>query len=229
MTFRTDAAYRESDRGTQRERLVLMKQKEGGHLGVIDQNVDPMAEHKEKVKADADEAKEKSEKEHRRSLELRASFYEKLSTLDAGSIAVAVSVGIALLGKSESRIGSIHSNLSWLAVIAVLLWMSLICAIGHNSIFVKIARLEAEHAKAWSNYLALISAHASASTEVAEVVCKHIADSLKGRIDAAAMNTHRTDLSVNRVMVLGYVAVASFLLAYTLVLVCVLRLWWLTR
>jgi hypothetical protein len=196
---------------------------------VTDQTIDSIAKRKEKLKADADEAKEKSEKEQRRSLELRASFYEKLSTLDAGSIAVAVSVGIALLGKSESRIGSIHSNLSWLAVIAALLWVSLICAIGHNSIFVKIARLEAEQAEAWSNHLALISAHASASPEIAELVWNHFADSLKGRINEAAINTHRTNLSVNRVMALGYVAVASFLLAYTLVLVCVLRLWWFTR
>jgi hypothetical protein len=34
---------------------------------------------------------------------------------------------------------------------------------------------------------------------------------------------------VNRVMLLGWVAVTSFLLAYTLVFICVIRLWWLTR
>jgi len=172
-------------------------------------------------------------KEHRRSPEVRASFYDKLSALDAGSIAVAVSVGIALLERPESQIGSIHSNLSWLAVIAFFLWISLICAIGHNSIFVKIAMLEAEKAKAWSKYLALISAsasaHAGGSPGTGDIVDKVLIDSLKGRIDAAAMNAHHTELSVNRVIFLGYFAVASFLLAYTLVLVGVIRLWWLTR
>jgi hypothetical protein len=197
---------------------------------VTSQTIDPTAGSKGKLKADADEAKERSENEHRRSLELGASFYEKLATLDAGSIAVAVSVGIALLGKGESRTGpTIHSNLSWLAVITVLLWLSLVCAIGYNSIFVKIARLEAEQAKAWSGYLALTSAHAGSSPEVAEIVWKQITDSLRQRITASAMNLHRTDIAVNRVMALGYVAVASFLLAYSLVLVCVLRLWWITR
>jgi hypothetical protein len=108
-----------------------------------DENDDPRKARIGKLKASADEAKEKSEKEHRRSLEVRANFYDKLSALDAGSIAVTVSVGIALLGRSGSRIGSLHSNLSWLAVIAFFFWISLVCAIGHNSIFVKIARLEA--------------------------------------------------------------------------------------
>src|SRR5471030_2194982 len=106
----------------------------------------------------ADEAKEKSESERRRNLEVRASFYDKLSALDAGSIAVTVSVGIALISKPDSRFGSVHSHLSWLLWIAGFLWVSLICSVGHNSIFVKIARLEAEHTKAWSNYLALLSA-----------------------------------------------------------------------
>jgi hypothetical protein len=83
----------------------------------------------EKQKASADEALQRSEKERRRNLEVRASFYDKLSALDAGSIALAVSAGIALLGKLESRISSLHSNLSWLSIIVLFLWMSLISAI----------------------------------------------------------------------------------------------------
>ena len=200
---------------------------------MTDEKDDPTKPHLKKMSASADEAEEKSEREQRRSLEVRASFYDKLSALDAGSIAVAVSVGTALLGRPGSGIGSIHSNLSWLGVIAFLLWISLICAIGHNSIFVKIARLEAEQAKAWSNYLALISAsasaHAGGSPGTGEIVDKVLLDSLHERINAAAMNTRRRELSVNRVMLLGYIAVTSFLLAYTLVFVCVIRLWWLTR
>jgi hypothetical protein len=198
-----------------------------------DENADPRKARIEKLKASADEAKEKSEKEHRRGLEVRASFYDKLSALNAGSIALAVSAGIALLGRPESRIGSLHSNISCLAVIALFLWISLISAIGHNSIFVKITRLEAEQATAWSNYLALISAsasaHAGGSPGTGDMVDKVLIDSHRGRVDAAVMNAHRTDLSLNRVMFLGNVAVGSFVLAYTLIFVCVIHLWWLTR
>jgi ABC-type multidrug transport system fused ATPase/permease subunit len=141
---------------------------------MTDENDDLKKARVDELKASADDAKEKFEKEHRRSLEVRASFFDKLSALDAGSIAVAVSVGIALLGRPESRISSMHSNLSWVAVIAFFLWVSLICAIGHNSIYVKIARLEAEQALASSKFRVLMSAsslaHAKGSPKSAELV-----------------------------------------------------------
>jgi ABC-type multidrug transport system fused ATPase/permease subunit len=200
---------------------------------MTDEYDDPRKANLEELKASADGAKEKYEKEHRRSLEVRASFFDKLSALDAGSIAVAVSVGIALLGRPESRIGSVHSNLSWLAVIAFFLWVSLICAIGHNFIYVKISRLEAEQALAWSRFLALmsasVSAHAEGSPKSAEFVDQHILDTFTERIHASSMLATHTSTSVNRVMLLGWVAVTPFLLAYTLVFICVIRLWWLTR
>ncbi len=200
---------------------------------MTDGDDDPRKAYVEELKASAEKAKEKHKKEHRRSLDVRASFFDKLSALDAGSIAVAVSVGIALLGRPESRIGSVHSNLSWLVVITLFLWVSLICAIGHNSIYVKIARLQAEQALAWAKYIGLISASASAraagSPKSAEFVDQHILETLSERIHADAMLATRTSLSVNRVMLLGYIAVASFLFAYTLVFICVIHLWWVTR
>jgi hypothetical protein len=200
---------------------------------MTNENDNPRNARVEELKVSADEAKEKAEKEQRRSLEVRADFFEKLSALDAASIAVAVSVGIALLGKSESLIGSVHSNLSWLAVIASFLWISLICAIGHNFTFVKIARLEAELALASAKVVVLMSASASARavgvSKSADIVDQHFIDTFEERIHKDAMTATRKDLSVKRVMLLGHIAVASFLLAYTLVFVCVIRLWWLTR
>lgn len=190
---------------------------------------DPAKAAKNKMQLSADEAKNKSETERRRSLEVRASFHEKLSALDAGSIAVTVSVGIALLGKSDLRFGSLHSHLSWLLWIAGFLWVSLICSVGHNSMFVKVAALEAEQAKDWSNYLGLISAQSGASKEVAEMVTKLIVDTLHERINKTAMKMHHTDQSVYRAIVLGKIAVATFLIAYTLVMVAVIHLWWITR
>jgi hypothetical protein len=191
--------------------------------------VNPVKLAKEKMQLSADEAKLRSETERRRSLEVRASFYDKLSALDAGSIAVTVSVGVALLGKPDSRFGSAHSHLTWLLWIAGFLWVSLICSVGHNSIFVNIARLEAENAKAWSNYLALLSAGVGATGEVAEILSKHIVDTLHQRIMDAAMNAHRTEQSAYRNLYLGKIAVATFLMAYTLVMVAVIHLWWITR
>jgi len=184
---------------------------------------------KSKMQLSADTATEKASTERRRSLELNSSFYDKLSALGAGSIAVAVSVGIALLGKSGLPISSVHSHLTWLLWITVLLWISLVCSIGHNSMFVKIARLEAERAKAWSLYLGLMAALAVSSGEVADLLTKDIFGSLKKRIADAAMMEHRIEQSEYRAMCLGRIAVVSFLSAYTLVLICLILLWWLTR
>ena len=190
---------------------------------------DPAKAAKIQMQLSADEAKEKSETERRRSLEVRASFHDKLSALDAGSIAVTVSVGIALLGKPDSHFGSAHSHLSWLLWIAGFLWISLICSVGHNSMFVKAAGLEAEQAKDWSNYLGLVSASAGASEKVAEIATKHILDTLHDRINKTALKMHHTDQSIYRAIVLGKIAVATFLIAYTLVMVAVIHLWWITR
>ena len=200
---------------------------------MVDVNDDPRNARLEKLRFSADEATKKSERENRRSFEIRANFYDKLSALSAGSIAIAASVGIALLAKSEAHVGYTHSNLSWLVAIAFFLWISLISAIGHNYLFAKIARLEAEEARGRSGYLGLISASATAhrfgSQGSADIVDKMLTDSVEERIDAAASRGGRIELSVNRLMFLGQVAVASFLLAYTVVFICVVRLWCLTR
>ena len=75
----------------------------------------------EKLKASTEEVKAEANLELRRSLELRASFYEKLAALNAGSIAVAVSVGVALLGKAAPHSAFLHSNLNWLVAVGFFL------------------------------------------------------------------------------------------------------------
>ncbi|HUN86263.1 MAG TPA: hypothetical protein VMU48_17925 [Terracidiphilus sp.] len=182
-----------------------------------------------------DEVKAQANKELRRSLELRASFHEKLAALSAGSIAVAVSVGVALLGKATPHSAFLHSNLDWLVVIAFFLWLSLVCAIGHNAVFIKIARLEAERAEEWSKWIGLINASTmqsvtgSGGSQVAQILVDHIGNTLHNRIQKSAMNQHRTEQSILRATVLGAVGIGSFLIAYTIVFISVIRIWWITR
>ncbi|MFZ0629732.1 MAG: hypothetical protein WA399_16945 [Acidobacteriaceae bacterium] len=185
----------------------------------------------DKLKASTEEVKTQANRELRRSLELRASFYEKLAALNAGSIAVAVSVGVALLGKAAPHSAFLHSNLDWLVAVAFFLWSSLICAIGHNALFIKVARLEAERAEEWSKWIGLINASTMQSivrpegSEIGEIVAKQIGDSLHDRIQKAAMNSHRTEQSILRARILGFVSVSAFLIAYTLVFACIIRIW----
>lgn len=163
---------------------------------------------------------------------MRLSFYEKLTALDAGSIAVAVSIGIALIGKSEHQ-AFIHSSLSWLTAIATLFWASLVCAIGHNYLFVKVSKLEVEQATAMSNFLSLMSAQAECravgSVEVADQVAQALIDSLSNRIKVDAVRLTKIDRRLHQSSRLGSIAVGAFLLAYSLVLVEVIRIWWMTR
>jgi hypothetical protein len=182
-----------------------------------------------KMQASVEEAKKKSEQERRRNLEVRSSFFDKLSALNAGSVAVTASVGIALLSRPDSRFGSLHSHLSWLLLIASFLWVSLICSVGHNSILVKIAQLESVQAEKWSDYLELLNVLFAGSSEVTEVLTKHFADTFHKRINDAALNAHKTEQSVRRAFLLGNIATATFLIAYTLVVVAVVHIWWITR
>ena len=189
----------------------------------------------EKLKASTEEVKAEANRELRRCLELRASFYEKLAALNAGSIAVAVSVGVALLGKAAPHSAFLHSILNWLVAIAFFLWFSLICAIGHNALFIKVARLEAEKAEEWSKWIGLINASTMQSitgtgdSEIAQTLVTHMGGTLHDRIQKAAMNQHRTEQTILRAMVLAFGAVGAFLIAYTLVFACIIRIWWITR
>jgi hypothetical protein len=194
--------------------------------------VDAMADRRSGQKLKAEEAKANAEAQQRRNRELRLSFYEKLTALDAGSIAVAVSIGIALIGKSEPH-GFIHSNLSWLTAIASLFWASLVCALGHNYLFVRVSKLEVEQATAMSNFLALVSSHAECravgSVEVADAVAQAIIDSLSNRMKVDVVRATQIDRRLHQSSRLGSIAVGAFLLAYSLILIEVIRIWWMTR
>jgi len=194
--------------------------------------MDAMGARRSAQKLRAEEAKADAEAKQRRNHELRLSFYEKLTALDAGSIAVAVSIRIALIGNSEHH-GFIHSSLSWLTAIATLFWASLVCAIGHNYLFVGVSKLEVGQATAMSSFLSLMSAQAECravgSVELADEVAQALIDSLSNRIKVDALRLTKIDRRLHQSSRLGSIAVGAFLLAYSLVLVEVIRIWWMTR
>jgi hypothetical protein len=78
--------------------------------------------------------------ERRRSLEISASFFDKLSTLSAGSIAVSASIALAIVGRSN---GAPRTVVHDLLIIAGLLWASLMLAIIHNFLAAQVAKLDA--------------------------------------------------------------------------------------
>jgi hypothetical protein len=179
------------------------------------------------------EAKEKQQREFRRSLELRTSFYEKLAALDAGSIAVAASVGVAIIVKPEFRSGSLHANASWLAGIAIFLWVSLVSAVYHNFLALRVTKLELEASKAEANVAECLSVLRVRSSfdydEKEKIIQGGLMEVLERQVHRAAQIPFSAETSYYRATALGYVSMVSFMSAYTLVVICILGVWWRTR
>ncbi|MGD0973103.1 MAG: hypothetical protein ABR866_03380 [Candidatus Korobacteraceae bacterium] len=200
-----------------------------------DKTIKTLAELQEEYEAASDDYL-KSSAEHRnevrRHLDIRTSFYDKLSALDAASIAVAVSIGIAMIAKSELRPGSLHANATWLVGIVVSLWVSLVCAVVHNFVVVSIAKLDSASQKA---DLDKVGTHLWATKMRVERPADPKADlTWEQRIEQKQWL--RQEKILKRIMLLyrcvpplAHISIASFLAAYTVVVVCVVRLWWITR
>jgi hypothetical protein len=193
----------------------------------------PKNEYLEKLEASSNEAKRLSMETHQRHLEVRAGFYEKLAAISAGSIAVVVSVGIALAGRTDSITASSHARLGWLVAIATFLWLSLVVSIAHNLIYVEITRLQAEVAQEGSfiqSYLTgALAAHLSGSEQRIKVMDGLMKHSFSERLTKVTKKTLRLVFSMKFVRVIGYAATTSFLIAYTLAFCWFFRIWWLSR
>jgi hypothetical protein len=177
------------------------------------------------------EAYKEHEKEFRRSVEISTGFYEKLSALDAGSIAAAVSIGIALIVRSQLQPGSLHAIAHWLVVIVFSLWLSLVCAVIHNYAVVDIAKLEAAYSE--DEFTRTIVRRSLAMVRGDSAEHESLIDQLEERAQQEPRqqqqhNVKRRQTQHRCVTILGYFSMGSFLAAYTLVMVCVVRLWWIT-
>jgi hypothetical protein len=182
------------------------------------------------------DAYKEPQKEDRRSSEIRTSFYDKLAALDAGSIAVAASIGIALIAKPELRSASLHANASWLVVITIMFWVSLFCAITHNFLAVKIAELESayshdEFCKTMVRKIVeTIENNATAEEQSEADQADQVVKLTLGSFTLKQQhNVKRRHFLHSCSTTLGYISMGSFLAAYTLVMARVVCLWWVTR
>jgi uncharacterized membrane protein (UPF0182 family) len=83
------------------------------------------------------------QQEKRRALEINAEFYEKLSTLNAGSIAIAASIILAI----EARSTVIQTVLHHIFIVVILLSASLLLGILHNLFAAIVAKVEAAYSE----------------------------------------------------------------------------------
>jgi uncharacterized membrane protein len=186
----------------------------------------------DRFEAAVKEAYKEHEKEFRRSLKISTSFYEKLLALNAGSIAVAASIGIALIAKPELRSGSLHAIAHWLVVITIFLFVSLVCAVVHNFVVVGIAKSESAYSE--DEFVRTIVREALAMVRVTDSAEIQFLDRLKEKAQEKLILQQQHIVKRRQFLhpcatALGYISMGSFLAAYTLVVVFVVRLWCITR
>ncbi len=185
-----------------------------------------------RFEAGVKEAYKEYDKEARRSLEVRTGFYGTLSALDAGSIAVAASIGMALMAKPQLIAGSLHAIAHGLVVTAVFLWLSLLCAVGHNFLAVEIAKLESAYSHV--EFVRTIMRQGFAIAREASSAENHsCVDRLTEEAQEEPIMQQQQIMKRGKFLhpcatVLAYISMGSFLTAYTFVMVCVVRLWWIT-
>jgi hypothetical protein len=177
------------------------------------------------------EAYREHEKELRRSREISTGFYEKLLALDAGSLAVAASIGVALAAKPDSQFGSRNVFNQWLVVITVFLWVSLICAVSHNFVAVYIAKLESAYSEA--ELVRVIIRRAVAIVRNIGSPEAKLLDQIEKGAQEQPLTQQQRNVRWRQILhpsatVLGYISIGSFLIAYTLVMIRVVRLWCVT-
>jgi hypothetical protein len=175
---------------------------------------------------------EKHREEVRRSFEISNSFYDKLSALDAGSIALAASVGFSIIARAGTASG-LHTISHWPVFIICSLWVSLVCAVLHNFVGVRIARLEADYSdhdlvrKMMRQGLSIFS---EVQPEIDKSVIAHLGELVQKEPFIKQQRNVRNIQTLSRCSTaLGYISIGAFLLAYTLVVICVVRIWFQAR
>lgn len=180
------------------------------------------------------EAHKEPKKEARRSREINTSFYEKIFALDAGFIAVVVSVGIALLAKPELRSTSLRAISPSIVVFIIFLWgLSLICAVAHNFVVASIAKLEAAYSE--DDFVRTILRESFATARVTDSVeTQSVLDQIEEKAQEEPLLRQRRNVEHRECLnscatALGYASIGSFFAAFALVMFWVGRLWWITR
>jgi hypothetical protein len=170
------------------------------------------------------------ERASRRSLEISASFFEKLSALDSASIAIAASAIIAITVKPELNSSLFFRQIVHvLIVIVLLLWASLIFTVLHNFLFARIAALEASY----SGLDFLITNMRSGMAIVRDNVTsneKIQVDKLEKVMVEAPLKSQKRILKWPLILhslmnFLGYSSIILFLVAYTVAAFSLRQLW----
>jgi hypothetical protein len=169
------------------------------------------------------------EKEKRRGLKINAGFFGKLSTLNAGSMAVAGSIVLAIKSQHPDVTRTV---LHEILIVVVLLWLSLLLAILNNFFAAVVAQKEAAYAKTDFDVALtkLVLSTGRGTIPIDDAAASQAASLVEGVVREGLRPKRRrlakiTQILYPTVTVMGYLSMFSFLAAYTLVMIYLLKLW----
>jgi hypothetical protein len=166
----------------------------------------------------------------RRTFDISTEFYGKLVGLDAACIAIAATVGTVMINQALTKPMTPELQLlsHWLVAIILSLFLSLISGIGHNFVLVAIAHCESKYSE--RDYAMQIMREGMSATksfipEIKESCEQVLAEAEKKPLELQQRNVMFIQCLTHLSTVLGYVSMAGFVGAFTLVAICTLRLW----
>jgi hypothetical protein len=167
------------------------------------------------------------EQEKRRGLEINVGFFEKLSALNAGSIALAASIILAI----EARSNAVRTVLHQILIVVALLGASLLLGILHNFLAAVVAKLEAAYSETHL-VVALTKLLLSSGREtvpIDDAAASQAASQVEDAVRSGLLPKQRRLAKAAQILypaatVIGYLSTASFFAAYTLVMIYLLRL-----
>jgi hypothetical protein len=187
------------------------------------------AEMKAQLEGPWKEALERHTDEVRRTFQISTGFYEKLVALDAASIAIAASVGGTMIAKAATPNPALPSISHWLVWIILALWLSLICGVAHNFVVVGIAQLEAAYSEL-DFVRKLMRESLTLTTNLYPDLDRSNIERVLTFAEKKPQAAQRRNVTFTRILqklspILGYISMAGFIGAYTLVALCTRWLW----
>jgi hypothetical protein len=179
----------------------------------------------QKIKEPFDQA----EQQKRRSVEVSAGFFEKIAALSAGSTAILASLILAIANKHDIHTGAAQIVVHHLLRIAFALGASLILAVLHNFFAALVARADA--AIADSHYLQRLGEESLTAThETMPQINDATAMQADEMIRARMSPNFRRQLKSRSVFYTvatwaGSLSMAAFILAFSLVIRYLWKLW----
>lgn len=169
------------------------------------------------------------EEEKRKSLEINTGFFDKLSALSAGSIAVAASIVLAVVLKSEPRPEWFRTALHEVLTVVGLLWLSLVLAILHNFLATVFVNTEAKLSEAqlvWTMAERVMAIVAETAPAEQSEALRQFKPTFREQFLPRERKLAKRSLALYTIVrVVGYASMLVFVVAFSLVPLYLFRLW----